>query len=76
MTSIISKIRSYVEPHAFGVCTYLGKKLGIASYHVRLFFIYATFIANWSPIILYMVLAFWMNMKKFAEEKKSKIWDL
>lgn len=76
MINWVNDIRKYLEPKAFGVCTQLGKKMGIASSHVRLFFIYATFIANWSPIIIYMILAFWMNIRQYMEEKKSRIWDL
>ena len=71
----INDIRRHIEPRAFGVCTQLSKKMGIATSHVRLFFIYATFIANWSPIILYMILAFWMNIKQYIEEKRSTVWD-
>lgn len=76
MINWVNDIRKYIEPKAFGVCAQLGKKMGIASSHVRLFFIYTTFVANWSPIIIYMILAFWMNMRQYMEEKKNRIWDL
>lgn len=71
----VNKIRSRLEPQAFGVCTMLGEKLRISKNHIRLFFIYASFVANWSPLILYMIIAFWMNMKNYILEKKSKVWE-
>jgi len=54
---MIDQIRNFLEQKVFGVCTYLGNKMGIASRYVRLFFIYSVFVANWSPIIIYMILA-------------------
>jgi hypothetical protein len=39
-----------------------------------LFFIYASFIAYGSPIIVYLMLAFLMNFKKYLR-KRSPIWD-
>ncbi len=71
----IEHLRALVETRVFGVCTHLGERLGIPTKHIRLFFVYATFIATFSPIIIYMILAFWMNMKAYLEERSSRIWD-
>lgn len=73
---MIDQIRNFLEQKVFGVCTYLGNKMGIASRYVRLFFIYSVFVANWSPIIIYMILAFWLDIKAYISETKSRIWDL
>jgi len=64
-----NKIREMVEPRIFGVCTYIGKKIGLPSSVVRLYFIYITFIAFWSPVIVYMFLAFWINIKDYLKAK-------
>jgi phage shock protein PspC (stress-responsive transcriptional regulator) len=61
---MISKIREFLELHAFGVCSAIGDKLGIASSRIRMWFIYISFLTLGSPVVVYMVLAFWMNIKK------------
>lgn len=65
MTTDMNKIKDFVEWKAFGVCAALGNKLGIATSRIRLFFIYATFLTMGSPLIVYMILAFWMNIKNY-----------
>jgi len=78
MLKIIEYFRHLIEIQAFGVCQQLGKYLGIPSRRVRLFFMYATFLATWSPVIIYMSLAFVFNIGKYIKQQKAKsrIWDL
>ena len=61
----MNKLKDFVEWQAFGVCTAIGNKLGIATSRIRLFFIYTSFITMGSPVIAYMILAFWVNMKNY-----------
>ena len=61
----MNKLRAFIETNAFGVCTAMGEKLGIASSRIRMWFIYISFFTMGSPIILYMIMAFWMNMKRY-----------
>jgi len=68
------KIQHFFQGHAFGVCTRLGEKLGMSISNIRLFFIYASFITMGSPVILYLALAFVMNMRKHFR-KRNPIWD-
>ncbi len=72
----IEYIRSFIETYAFGVCSYLGDKLRIPSYRIRIFFVYATFIATWSPLIIYLCLAFVLNLRNYIKSKRSATWDL
>lgn len=58
-------IKNFIEWKAFGVCTAIGDRLGVASSRIKLWFIYISFLTLGSPIIVYMVLAFWMNMKRY-----------
>lgn len=58
-------LKNFIEWKAFGVCTAIGETLGVASSRIRLWFIYISFLTLGSPIIVYMVLAFWMNMKRY-----------
>jgi len=67
---MISKIREFLEFHAFGVCSAIGDKLGIASSRIRMWFIYISFLTLGSPVLIYMVLAFWMNIKRYILNAK------
>jgi phage shock protein PspC (stress-responsive transcriptional regulator) len=71
---IVDRIKYYFENNAFGVCSALGDKLGVATSSIRLFFIYASCLTLGSPIIIYLSLAFIMNMRAHLR-KRSTIWD-
>ena len=74
MRDLTAKIQDFFEAYALGVCTKLGEKLGKATSSIRLFFIYASFITFGSPVIVYLALAFVMNIRKHLR-KRSPIWD-
>lgn len=61
----MNRFKSFVEWHAFGVCTYIGEKLGIATSTIRKYFIYISFLTMGSPVIVYLFVAFWMNIKNY-----------
>ncbi len=63
MYNKLLNFKNFIEWKAFGVCSAIGEKMGIASGRIRLWFIYISFLTLGSPIIVYMVLAFWINMK-------------
>ncbi len=71
----MEKIKSIFEKSAFGVCSYLGEKMGIASARVRIYFIYISFVALGSPIIFYLFVAFWLNIKNYIKSKRTEIWE-
>lgn len=71
----MESIKYFFEKHAFGVCNYLGEKLGISSSRIRLYFIYTSFITMGSPVIIYLIMAFWINLKKYIRNSKT-VWDL
>ncbi len=71
---MVDKIQFFFERNAFGVCTRLGEMLGIASSNIRLFFIYASFLTFASPVLIYLALAFVMNIRKYLR-KRNPIWD-
>jgi phage shock protein PspC (stress-responsive transcriptional regulator) len=74
MNELMGRIQHFFERHAFGVCTALGERLGIATSSIRLFFIYASFLTFGSPIIVYLALAFLLNMRHHLR-RRSTIWD-
>ncbi|MBI1768005.1 MAG: PspC family transcriptional regulator [Bacteroidetes bacterium] len=70
----MKRIQLFFEGHAFGVCTFLGEKLGVATSSIRLFFIYASFLTLGSPVIIYLSIAFILNMRAHLR-KRNTIWD-
>ncbi|MBK8953359.1 MAG: PspC family transcriptional regulator [Chitinophagaceae bacterium] len=70
----MNKFKSFVEWNAFGVCSSIGDKLGIATSTIRRYFIYASLLTLGSPIVLYMVLAFFRNVKKYICQAKRNPW--
>jgi phage shock protein C len=71
----MKKLIAYFENQSFGICSYWGDVWGISSGKIRIFFIYASFIAKGSPLIIYMALGFVMNLQKYWRIRKSRIWD-
>jgi phage shock protein PspC (stress-responsive transcriptional regulator) len=59
------RLKYFIEWQAFGVCTAIGEKLGIATSRIRLWFIYISFVTMGSPLIIYMIMAFWLNIKNY-----------
>jgi phage shock protein PspC (stress-responsive transcriptional regulator) len=69
-------IRDAIELSVYGVCAFLGRKLSIPSKKVRLFFIYTSFIALGSPIVLYLIFAFVFNLRNMVKTKRNPVWDI
>ncbi len=65
MPNPLSDLKNFIEWKAFGVCSSIGEKIGVATSRIRLWFIYISFLTLGSPIIIYMILAFWINMKRY-----------
>jgi phage shock protein PspC (stress-responsive transcriptional regulator) len=74
MVELIKEIQRFFEKQAFGVCTVLGDRMGIATSSIRLFFIYASFLTFGSPLIVYLSIAFVLNMRRHLR-RRSTIWD-
>jgi phage shock protein C len=74
---MIQRIRNWFEAHAFGVCTWLGKKMGIKATTIRMYFIYLSFFTFGSPVIIYFILAFLLENKKYFKprRKRPSVWD-
>ncbi|MDX1627951.1 MAG: PspC domain-containing protein [Fulvivirga sp.] len=70
----MKKVQHFFEKYAFGVCTRLGEKLGLATSSIRLFFIYTSFLTFGSPILIYLALAFVMNLRKHLRRRNNSVW--
>ena len=64
------KIKHFIEWQVFGVCTAIGEKMGIATSVIRRYFIYISFLTLGSPVIFYLFLAFWMNIKNYIQNSR------
>ncbi|MGD1844076.1 MAG: PspC domain-containing protein [Salibacteraceae bacterium] len=73
---MIDRIQAFFEKQAFGVCGWLGDKLGIKTSRIRLYFIYLSFITLGSPLILYLILAFLLEHKDLFKRKRKTFWEL
>jgi len=70
----MKRIQKFLESQTFGVCTRLGEKLDIPLSSIRIFFIYASFLTFGSPVILYLGLAWIMNLRKHMRKSSSLWW--
>jgi phage shock protein PspC (stress-responsive transcriptional regulator) len=76
---MIKKIQNWFETRAFGVCDWWGKKLGINSTKIRMYFIYLSFFTIGSPIIIYFIMVFILENKEYLKpfkHKRKSVWDL
>lgn len=62
---MIQNFRNIFEQKIFGVCESLGKYLGLSSVKIRKYFIYLSFFTFGSPVIIYFILFFFKENKKF-----------
>lgn len=69
-------LRDIIEVNIYGVCAFLGRNLSMPSKRVRLFFIYTSFIALGSPIIIYLILTFVLNLRYMIKTKRNPVWDI
>jgi len=76
MNSLVNDIKTWFEKQAFGICEWWGEKLSIRSSNIRMFFIYASFLTIGSPVIIYLIMGFVMNLRKLVGKPRGNVWDL
>jgi phage shock protein PspC (stress-responsive transcriptional regulator) len=73
----MNRLKDFIEWQAFGVLSSIGDKIGIATSRIRTWFIYLSLLTMGSPIVIYMILAFIMNMKRYIKaRRRNPIWYL
>ncbi|MEE6186579.1 hypothetical protein PIECOFPK_02472 [Mycovorax composti] len=70
----MNRLKSFVEWSAFGVCASIGERLNISPCRIRQYFIYTSMLTMGSPIVVYMILAFLKNIKKYIYSYKRNPW--
>ncbi|OIQ40005.1 MAG: PspC family transcriptional regulator [Bacteroidetes bacterium MedPE-SWsnd-G1] len=73
---MINSIRHFFERHGFAVSSRFADKLGMRATHVRLFFIYISFVTVGLSFALYLTLAFLLKLKDMIYTKRSSVFDL
>ena len=72
----MDRFKYLLENNLFGVCTKLGEKLSLSPTLIRKYFIYASFFTLGSPVILYLTLAFWIEVRKtFRRNHQPSVWE-
>ncbi|MBX2887227.1 MAG: PspC domain-containing protein [Ferruginibacter sp.] len=61
----MNKLRGFIEWQVFGVCSAIGEKMGVATSTIRKYFIYISFLTMGSPVVIYLFVAFWLNIKHY-----------
>ncbi len=76
--NLIQKIALFFELRSFGVSTWFARKMHVDVSRVRLFFIYGSFIALGSPVIIYLIMAFVLEHKHIfkLQRKRKSIWEI
>jgi phage shock protein PspC (stress-responsive transcriptional regulator) len=70
----MNKLKYFVEWQVFGVCSAIGHKCGIATSTIRKYFIYLSCITFGSSFLVYLVVAFWLNIKRYLfTDKRNPI---
>jgi len=69
----MEKLKLFFQDRAFGVCSRLGEKLHFPIDSIRLFFIYSSFITFGSPVIIYVMLAMMMKIRKYLRKMNNPV---
>ncbi|MCS6990400.1 MAG: PspC domain-containing protein [Chitinophagales bacterium] len=70
----MQQLKFFIEGKIFGVCAFLGERMGIPATVIRLYFIYLTCLTVLSPVLIYLMLAFWLNMKRYLH-RRNPVWE-
>ncbi len=66
-------LRRKLERSAFGVCGWLGDKMGIQRSRVRIYFIYLSCLSLGSSLPFYFFAAFWLNVRNYMREGRRQM---
>jgi phage shock protein C len=70
---MLQQVLTFFEKRSFGVCAYFGERFNISISKIRLFFIYASFLAVGFPLIFYIMAAFVLDIRNYI--KRIRIFD-
>ena len=73
---MFQRIVTFFEKQSFGVSTYLANKFNMSTTKVRLFFIYASFLAVGFPILFYFLAAIVLDIRHYMKKVRLRVWDI
>lgn len=72
----MDRLKYILESNLFGVCAKIGEKLNFSASTIRKYFIYASFFTLGSPVAVYLVLAFWMEIRQTIRKNSNpSVWE-
>lgn len=70
------KMHELCDTNLFGILSYTGERLGVASTRIRMFFIYISFLTFGSPVFIYLALGFLINLNRYIRNRRrNPVWD-
>lgn len=73
----MNKFKYLLESNLYGVCSRIGERLNFSASSIRMYFIYASFFTFGSPVIIYLVLAFWMEIRNIIRKNSHpSVWEI
>ncbi len=72
----MNSLMVFLEQRSFGVCSYLGERLGISIAKIRLFFIYSSFLAVGFPVVFYLLAGIVLDIRNYVKKRRSPLLDL
>ena len=73
---MLQRIITFFERYSFGVCTYLGERLNVSIFKIRLFFIYSSFLAVGFPLIAYLFAGVVLDIRNYIKRCRTHVTDL
>jgi hypothetical protein len=74
---VLEAAKSLIERNAYELFSFLGDFMKVSSGSTRLFFIYVSFITLASPLlVVWLSIAFLLDMAKHFRRRRSLVWDL
>lgn len=75
MVKLINQLRGLFEIPLFGVCSALADRLNVPTRYIRFNFVYISLLTFGSPILIYGIIAFWLNLKDYVSKRRSSVWE-
>ena len=73
---MLQRLITFFERYSFGVCTYLGERLHISIFKIRLFFIYSSFLAVGFPLIAYLFAGIVLDIRNYIKRSRTRAVDM
>ena len=73
---MVQSLLHFFFKYGFFVASRLADCLGMRATNVRLFFIYASFLAVGFPILIYLLAAIVLDIRSYVKKIRLRVWDI